>query len=155
MLDTHVVLHAKPLADIDWSAKLGAKSVRLVVPLRVVDEVDQKKYARRGDLQRRARKRLRLLNTYLEMPEDIRPGVQLEVVSWRDLELSGFPRPEVPADVDILDTCEALRVYASAGDVSMITSDVGMTIRAKERELAVCRLDDDMLEIDVDDPPQS
>jgi rRNA-processing protein FCF1 len=142
VLDTHVVMHAKPLEEIDWCARLGAKSVRLVVPLRVVDELDEKKYARRDDLRNNARKRLRLLARYLEEPDGIADGVRIEIVGWRDLDPGGVPRPPLPADVDILDTCDALRVYATGNAVSMITADVGMTLRARERGLPVVALDD-------------
>jgi hypothetical protein len=141
VLDTHVVMHAKPLHEIDWHRRLGVDFVRLVLPLRVVDEVDEKKYARREDLQNLARKRLRLLGRYIDQREIV-PGVRIEIVSWRDLDPSGLPRPPLPPDVDILDTCEALRVYAAVNAVSIVTADVGMTLRANERGIPVTLLED-------------
>jgi hypothetical protein len=143
ILDTHVIMHAKPLHEIDWCKELDAASVRLVVPLRVVDEVDEKKYARRDDLRDRARKRLRLLMRYLELGHELRQGVRVEVVGWRDFDLGGIPRPLLPPDVDVLDLCEAIRVYAAAGAVSLVTLDTGMRLRAHERDLPVTFLDDD------------
>lgn len=140
VLDTHIVLHAKPLEEIDWCAMLATDSVRLVVPLRVVDEMDQKKYGRRADLRTRARNRLRLLARYLD-EGDVRPHVRVEVVSWRDLDPGGVPRPPIPPDTDILDTCEALRFYAAGNAVSVVTHDVTMQLLARERDVPVTLVD--------------
>jgi hypothetical protein len=143
VLDTNVLMHGKPLEEIDWCAKSGGNTVRLVIPLRVVDELDEKKYARRKEMQNRARNRLRLLGRYVEPGVSVRAGVRAEIVGWRDLDLGGVPRPPISADVDILDSCEAVGVYAAANAVSMVTADVGMTLRARERGLSVSVLDDD------------
>jgi hypothetical protein len=150
VLDTHVVMHAKPLSDIDWCDRLEASSVALVVPLRVVDEVDEKKYARRGELQKRARRRLRLLLNYIDQNE-IRPAVRVEIVGWRDLDLSEIPRPLVQADVDILDTCEAFRSYAGISGLSMITGDAGMALRCRQRGLHVLQLTDEEMQAGDDE----
>jgi rRNA-processing protein FCF1 len=141
--DTHVLLHANPLGDIDWPNMLDVQSVTLVVPLRVVDELDEKKYARRDDLRRNARARLRLLEGYLEGGK-VRPGVSIDIISWRDLDVAGGFRPALPVDVDVLDTCEALRVYAADNAVTLVTTDSAMKIRARERELPVTRLEQDL-----------
>jgi PIN domain-containing protein len=143
VVDTHVLMHAKPLEEIDWCNRLDAPRVRLVVPLRVVDEMDEHKYARRGELRDRARNRLRLLGRYVDQaPGEIRAGARVEIVSWHDLDPSGMPRPPLPPDVDILDTCEALRVYAAGNAVSIVTADVGMKLRAGPRSLPVLLLDE-------------
>ena len=39
VLDTHVLLHYKPLAEIDWPTVIGSTAVRLVIPLRVIEVV--------------------------------------------------------------------------------------------------------------------
>lgn len=43
VLDTHVLLHFLPPDQIDWQKVVGASPVRLVLPLRVVEELDEKK----------------------------------------------------------------------------------------------------------------
>jgi PIN domain len=64
VLDTNVLLHFKPLDEIDWETIIGASPVRLVVPLGVVDELDQKKTIR-GKLGERSKTRARLLDQHV------------------------------------------------------------------------------------------
>jgi hypothetical protein len=49
---------------LDWRARLKMDTVRLVIPLAVVDELDGKKYARRDEFQQRARELLTLIDRY-------------------------------------------------------------------------------------------
>src|SRR5205814_6231219 len=42
VLDTHVLLHYRLFDEVDWPTLVGAKPVRLVVPLRVVEELDER-----------------------------------------------------------------------------------------------------------------
>jgi rRNA-processing protein FCF1 len=137
VLDTHVVLHYKPLKDIDWASLVDAEIVRLVVPLRVVDELDDRKSARRPDLVRRARSRIRQLERHVvdTKTTELRPGVTVEVVGPVDLDPEAQRRPPVPADVEILDTCQALSAYAGNNPVYLLTGDLGMRIRAEARNI--------------------
>jgi len=141
VLDTHVLLHAKPLHEIKWSRLVGSDEIRLVVPLRVVDEMDEHKYARRDDLRKRARKRLPLLERHMtDESGTICPGVNLEVVSWRELDVAGGVRPQTPVDIDILDTCEAISVYALNNAVHLGTADSAMKLRARSFNVPVVDL---------------
>jgi hypothetical protein len=113
--------------------------------------LDEKKYGRRDELRNRARKRVQLLGRYVDERE-IREGVQVEVVTWREVDVGGVPRPLVPPDDDSLDTCEAVRVYAAANDVSMVTGDTNIKLLARESELQVTVLDEqDMQTFDAED----
>lgn len=150
VLDTNVLMHAKPLHDIDWLQRLDASAVRLAVPMRVVDELDERKYGRRDDLRKRARRRVQTLAAYIDQQE-IRDCVRIEVVSRRQLDPGGVPRPLVDPDVDILDTCEALQAYAAPNSVSVVTGDNGMKLRARERGLPVTLLDEK--DMQTDDAP--
>lgn len=58
VLDTHVLLHFMPPQQVDWCEVLGQETVRLVLPLRVVEELDMSKYRERDDLADRARRLL-------------------------------------------------------------------------------------------------
>jgi hypothetical protein len=44
VLDTHVLLHYEPPESVDWPAIVGVSPVRLLLPMQVVDELDEKKY---------------------------------------------------------------------------------------------------------------
>ena len=56
VLDTNVLLHYQPVAELPWTSIAGRELLRLVLPLRVIEELDQKKYSRRDDLAARARR---------------------------------------------------------------------------------------------------
>src|SRR4051812_29985372 len=63
--DTNILLHYKPLDKLPWQQLVGSQRVRVVLPLRVVEEIDQKKYATRGSLERQARRLLPQLKSWL------------------------------------------------------------------------------------------
>ena len=84
VVDTNVLLHYQPPAQVDWLDVVGVPAVRLVLPLRVVEELDEKKYtAARSEIADRARRLLSQLWTLLGPsaggPVEIRPGVTIEV----------------------------------------------------------------------------
>jgi hypothetical protein len=146
VLDTHVLLHHKPLREIPWAEVLsdsvgGSKAiaVRLVVPIRVVGEIDDRKSAatKLGD---RARTRIRLLERHLSHVEPLPAGVSVTVAASADLDAEADRRPAIPADTETLDTCEALSSYAGANRVVLITGDLAMQIKAQARGIIVRRL---------------
>jgi PIN domain len=50
ILDTNVLLHHQLPDSVAWREVIGQESVRLVIPLRVIEELDEKKYfASEGD----------------------------------------------------------------------------------------------------------
>jgi rRNA maturation endonuclease Nob1/predicted DNA-binding protein YlxM (UPF0122 family) len=152
VLDTNVLLHHRPLSDVDWPSIVGAKSVLLVVPLRVVHELDARKYVgtKGGD---RARTRIRLLSEFVAAGADqVRAGVDVEVVASVDLDPGTARRPPIPADTEILETCEALRAYAGSNPVYLVTADLAMQIVAKTRGIDVRRMPDEAMQPLGDEP---
>lgn len=127
VLDTHVLLHFQPPDQVNWQEVTGADEIRLVLPLRVVEELDEKKYTARDDLAERARRLLSQLRAQLahsgEAPAKIRDGVTIEV------PVDDGPRQRtLDADQEILDTCRELR--AGGQSVVLVTDDTGMILRA-------------------------
>lgn len=78
VLDTHVLLHFQPPDQVDWPTVVGSPAVRLVLPLRVIEELDEKKYTARAKLADRARRLLSQLRTELAPnsggPTELREG---------------------------------------------------------------------------------
>lgn len=137
VVDTNVLLHYQTPWEVDWQTVVGAREVRLVLPLRVIEELDEKKYTGRDFLADRAR---RLLSQLWEVladsggaPVPLRDKVTIEVPveEGRRVRLSD-------ADEEILDECEQLR---NVGHVPiLVTGDTGMSLRAKARRLDVRRM---------------
>ncbi len=137
VLDTNVLLHFQPPDQVDWPAIVGTPEVRLVIPLRVVEELDEKKYTARDNLADRARRLLSQLRTQLAPsaggPTPLREKVTIEVPVD-----DGPRRRTLDADQEILDTCRELQ---SGGQgvtfVTLVSDDTGITLRATAEGIRV------------------
>ena len=119
---------------MDWKEVLGVESVRLVLPLRVVEELDEFKYRGRDDLADRARRLLSALWSLLEptkgAPTPLTAGVTIE------LPVDDEPRRRtLDADEEILAECSTRQ--AVGAPVTLVTDDTGMSLRAIARSLTV------------------
>jgi rRNA-processing protein FCF1 len=140
VLDTNVVLHYRPVRDVDWPSVLGSsKTVRLVIPLRVIDELDVKKAARSPALARRAASRLRDLERSLtgSTGANLATGLKLEIVALTDFDPELRRRALSPVDVEILDICAAIAGCSGPNPTHLVTGDLGMRIRAAQRGISL------------------
>jgi len=142
VLDTNVLLHFQPPDQVDWLTVVGAPAVRLVLPLRAIEELDEKKYAARDNLADRARRLLSQLRTQLAPtsggPTALREGVTIEV------PVDDGPRHRtLDADQEILDMCRELQYGGQ--EIVLVTDDTGMTLRAWPRGLRVLAMPEDYL----------
>ena len=137
VLDINILLHYLPPAQIRWVDVIGQPSVRLVVPLRVIEELDAKKYARQDQLAKRARSILPAPEAVLGRagsPGELQPSVTFEV------PVDAAPRKR-PADADqeILDTCGELR-QLTGRQLTLVTADTAMRIRAQAYGVTVLKM---------------
>lgn len=141
VLDTNVFLHYEPPAQVDWTRVVGAAKPRLVVPLRVIEELDEKKYTAREQVADRARAILSSLWQLLEptggAPAPLRENTTIEV----PVEDESRDRP-VDADAEVLRVCSDLG--AAAADVVLVTGP-GLSLRAQARLIPVMRMPDKYL----------
>jgi hypothetical protein len=142
VLDTNVLLHFQPPEHVDWTTVINAPQVRLVLPLRVVEELDEKKYTARDDLADRARRFLGQLRTQLAPsvggPTLLRSGVTIEV----PVE-DGPRRRPLDADQEILDVCRELQL--DGRPVVLVTDGAGMTLRGSAQGLRVVAMPEQYL----------
>ena len=135
LLDTNTLLHFQLPDSVDWCSVIGRPLVRLVVPLRAIEELDAKKYARRDDLAGTAREVLTkidgLLASTVGAPVPLRDSVTIEI------PVDDEPRARsTDADEEILDECERHRDFATVG-VTLVTGDTAMGLRAQARRICV------------------
>ncbi len=127
VLDTNVFLHCHPLDQIDDWSFASDLPVRLVIPLRVIEELDDKKLDRNGNKADRARGRVRWLRDRLVptngQATQIRPGVSIEA-----LVPPGRRELQPHADTEILESCELLETFTQKR-VTIVTADLGMQLR--------------------------
>lgn len=134
VLDTNTLLHYQPPDNIKWSEVIGHEKVRLVIPLRVVEELDAKKWVE-GKNRARARDLLPRLEQLAGMGGtppplgDLASGVTLEVLAEFD---SGAREKPADADEEILLTCRELwQLSGQANGVTLVTGDTAVRIRAQ------------------------
>ncbi len=142
--DTNALLHYTQFDQLDWPRRMGVPLVRLVIPLVVIDEIDSKKYARRGEFMDRARQLLTLIDRFAEHSPDgyakVREGVTVEVLPDEEGHLRASSN-----DQEILERCELLN-QITGGPVTLITGDSGVRINARARGIEVFKLrHDDLL----------
>jgi hypothetical protein len=134
VLDTNVLLHYEPPWEVAWPTVVRQDEVRLIVPLRVIEELDEKKYTSRADLADRARRLLsRLWGSLGESagaPVPLRENVTIEVPVEEGRRVRASD-----ADEEILESCEQLRNVGRPA--ILVTGDTGMSLRAKARRLEV------------------
>lgn len=129
ILDTNVLLHYQLPDSVAWREIVGHENVRLVIPLRVIEELDAKKYSASDKLRSRARERLPKLYSLVGAggaPKELPNGHgTIEVF----IEPGPRTRP-ADADTEILETAHDLR-RLSGGTVTIVTGDTGMRLRAE------------------------
>ena len=140
VLDTHVLLHYQRPDQIKWTDLLHEGEIRLVLPLRVIEEIDEKKYtAARDKLRNRARDVLShlwgLLGDTAGAPVRLVDNVTIEV------PVDDGPRSRpLDADQEILDLC--LQYQSIGHDIVLVTGDTGLSFRAGHDKLRVVRMPD-------------
>jgi len=135
VLDSNILLHHQLPSKVSWEKVTGEEEVRLVIPLRVVEELDAKKWTDSARMRSRARELLPKLDECLgegEGPGELQPGVTIEIPV----------DPHVPrdrptdADREILDTCHELRQLAGR-PASLLTADTNLRRRAQAEGIPV------------------
>lgn len=142
--DTNMLIAWQQPTMIKWQEVLRRqgetlRQARLVVPLRVVDELDRQKYGD-GKLAQRAGVALRYLQRTLAEGQSgeatqIRDDASLEI--WLDTDDRGGD-----ADLAILRCASDLAgLYPDSG-ARVLTGDLGMQLRAQQMDLKVLHLSD-------------
>lgn len=147
VIDTMVLLQCQRLDQVKWIPVVGEET-RVMVPLRVLEEIEDKKYSESKRLRRRARELLPWIDKHFT---DGSPGpVHLAEGATLELVLAERPRyrPD-SADDEILEVAHETSQYA--GRVKVMTGDTGMRSRARGEGLDVLALPDSWRLQQVDD----
>lgn len=138
VLDTNVLLHHQLPDSVAWREVVRQESVRLVIPLRVIEEMDAKKYTESEKLRQRARERLPKLYALVGTggaPKELPSGHgTIEVYVERGPRV----RP-ADADTEILEmACDLERL--SGTKATVVTGDTAMRLRAEAEGIATAAM---------------
>jgi rRNA-processing protein FCF1 len=139
VVDTNALLHYHLPDSIDWPAVVGEAKVRLVLPLRVIEELDAKKYTESEKIRRKARELLPKLRSFVGSggtPKAVRDDTTIEVF----IEPGPRSRPS-DADTEILETAHELR-RLSGKVVTITTADTGMMLRGEAQGIPIISMPD-------------
>jgi rRNA-processing protein FCF1 len=139
VVDTNALLHYHLPDSIDWPAVVGEANVRLVLPLRVIEELDAKKYTESEKIRRKARELLPKLRSFVGSggtPKAVRDDTTIEVF----IEPGPRSRPS-DADTEILETAHELH-RLSGKAVTIATADTGMALRGETEGIPTVSMPD-------------
>ncbi|WP_443071034.1 PIN domain-containing protein [Streptomyces sp. YIM 132580] len=147
--DTNMLNHWQQPSGIVWptvlkEAGLRDQPVRLIVPMTVIDELDRQKYGQ-GDLARRAATAIRYLERTVggsrdnRLPVEIRKG-QATLEIWPEDQKR---RRGSDPDLAILDCASAISQLLPGSRVCVLTGDMGMRLRAQQRDIFTIGLPDE------------
>jgi predicted ribonuclease YlaK len=129
VLDTNVVMHYHRIDKVAWAEVLRSSPVRLVVPICVIDELDNKKYTGSDRMSGRADLVIRALR---EHSADLRPGSATTFADGTTLEVfldePDHVRRSNP-DEELLSRATLFQ-RAVGRPATIVTGDLGMQLRA-------------------------
>jgi hypothetical protein len=135
VLDTNVLMHYHRFDRVSWAEVLGISGpVRLILPICVIDELDNKKYTGSDRMSRRASLAIAALR---EHSTGLRPGCVATLPDGTTAEVfldePGHVRKGNP-DEELLS--RSLLLKRVVGTVTIVTGDLGMQLRADASGLA-------------------
>jgi rRNA-processing protein FCF1 len=145
-LDTNTLLHYRSIDEVDWCEIVADREVSVVVAASTVAELDRQKFAHNlSKLRKRAASVVARLQRFSEQatPIKLRDGATLnfEVLadaSSRDASVSGTPDDQL-----IESALRCLREDPGAS-IAIVTADLGLRLKAKQRDIRVITLPDEL-----------
>lgn len=141
VLDTNVLMHYQRPDEIAWAEVLGVAQVRIILPVIVIDELDNKKYTGSDRMSRRASLAIAALRQH---SASLRPGSAATLPDGTTLEVfldePGHVRMANP-DEELRGRCMLLQ-RAIGRPVTIVTGDLGMQLRADAHGLSHAQMPD-------------
>ena len=146
-LDTNVFLHFKNFEDIDWSETINTeqKSICIVIPFIVIDELDKHKYNLNPKISGRIRKLMPKLHKILE---------ENSIKGW-NVEFGKRPSKETIENLNLdksqIDDCIIASIFEFKKNISIndsiyyATNDFGPKIKCKSLNINIIELSEKYL----------
>ena len=138
IVDTNALLHGQLLDEVGWRKDVARARFKLMVPLTVIDELDELSY-RSNETAIAAHKAIKYLQ---QLRGAAKPWVPVKIADDATLQVlvdrSGFVH-RVNRDQEILEHGEYIAALTHK-PVVIVTSDYGMRLRASAAEMEWCVL---------------
>lgn len=148
VLDTNFFLHFQPIDEVDWTDLLNSDRVTLVLPQRIIEELDEQKDQNpRQKLRSRARKAQQRIERFLieGQNREIRDSVTIEHVEKLPTEF--FEENDLDRstpDDHLAATALHIEDRREGGQVLIVTDDTGPRLTAEPRGIETLRPPDDL-----------
>jgi len=155
-VDTNTFLHYLALEHVDWPAVLGARRVTLMIAPVIIRELDKHKSTSSSrKLRKRAAAAIARLNKWADaaLPAVIRPGVQLGfVVHEPGVDFDALRLNRFSEDDHLVASIVEYSGQNPQAKLVLVTADVGLKLKARDRRIAVVSLPDSLALPDEPDP---
>lgn len=142
ILDTNILLHYKSFEEIPWQEELGCGEVTIVLTAMVLEEIDSKKDQEKGKIQKRARTvSSRLKDILIAGKPSKYPVVFVESAFSTEEEKCSFHLDR--NDNQIL--FDVKQSGLDKVDVTVVSSDTAMLLRARQFGFKIFQPDDKYL----------
>jgi rRNA-processing protein FCF1 len=134
VIDTNVLMHFQRPDKVTWAEVVGSGQVRIILPILVIDELDNKKYTGSDRMSNRANQALAVLRGYRK---DLGPGRAATLPDGTTLEIfldePGHQRL-ANYDEELRTRCMLLQ-RSLERKVTLVTGDFGAELRAEAHGL--------------------
>lgn len=144
-VDSNLFLQCRPLEDLDWERLAGKEDVTLLVPSAVLTELDKHKSDGNSRRAQRARRAIKILDTLLEAVDDtiVIRTTPIRVIAQFAPEVSGDASSS--NDDSILFEVAEMTRKCRGQDVSLVTHDTNLKVKAKRKSLRFFPVPDEWL----------
>ncbi len=143
-LDTNIYLHYTFFAEIPWEKIVEAEEVFLVVPPIVLSEIDKHKYSHSSSrIRERAAKVARKYAELIDGDEHLRPGVRIVFQAVEPTDFESHQLVRESQDDRLLASILGYMKENPTSEIILVTSDIGLKVKSKTRNIRTLSLPDD------------
>lgn len=145
-LDTNIFLHFKDFEQINWNEVIETnETITIALAPTVIDELDKHKYNSNKKIQKRAKKLLPRIETFIEDPSQCRYHIIFLEAKPSEETFSVHQLDKREQDDAILASVTEFLQSHPKDNIVYITHDVGPRLKAKRLGVTTCKLSEDYL----------
>ena len=144
-VDTNLLIHYQPIEELDWSKIVSGKDFTILIPLKVVRELDNHKHSHKNFVQKQSRKILPKLYKYLDDKSNLPENLDIKILEEDPPEnvfKNNNLNTNINDDDEIIASIIHYRSTNDIDDISLITADYGMLLKARNYNINAVKIPD-------------